>query len=298
MNSLALEETLVANPNNLPRATTVPLVQVVAPATLPEGYEFEAQVGSSVIKVKVPPGGVEEGQKFEIPFETQHFTAAAGPNVPVGHWRDGLFDIFRYGLCHPHCWTGCFCHLCKCWTRPNYDTILLSGREISQIRFPRHTIVAAGQVIRRLQLTWYGRPGSVGQVAIAFRVIFTVVAVYFAIYVSLIFVLVFLDPNTYTPPDAPIVPPPPGSLYWKVAVVRDIFHWIYWIATTIVLTNLRHFVRHKYAIPAHEAEDCCCSCWCPCFVSAQLLRHTTDYDVYPATCCTETGIPAHVPSIV
>lgn len=89
--------------------------------------------------------------------------------------------------------------------------------------------------------------------------------------------------------------------------VRSMFHYIYWGTTTAVLTNLRRYVRQKYAIPPSECcknsgleelEDCCCSCWCPCFTSAQMLRHTTDYDVYPATCCTETGIPPHAPSIV
>jgi len=57
-------------------------------------------------------------------------------------------------------------------------------------------------------------------------------------------------------------------------------------------------VRERYAIPGGEWEDCCCSLACPCLVSGQLLRHTMDYDVYPATCCTETGIPSHGPAIV
>jgi len=156
--------------------------------------------------------------------------------------------------------------------------------------------VAAGQVIHRLKLTWYGRPGTVGQAAVAFKIILAAVVLYFIIYIGLLFLLVSLDPNAGMPPGSP--PITPGSDYYTVAWIRDSFHWVYWIATTAVLTNLRQYVRQKYAIPAAEWEDCCCSCWCPCFISAQMLRHTTDYGVYPATCCTESGIPPHVPSIV
>jgi hypothetical protein len=31
----------------------------------------------------------------------------------VGHWRDSLFGVFNYGLCHPHWWTALGCSLCK-----------------------------------------------------------------------------------------------------------------------------------------------------------------------------------------
>lgn len=158
------------------------------------------------------------------------------------------------------------------------------------------TTVAAGQVISRLKLTWYGRPGSTGQVAMAFKIILAAVTLYFTLYAGLFMLLIYLDPNTYTPPGS--IPIEPGGTYIMVALIFKLFQYIYWITTTIVLANLRTYVRQKYAIPAGSWEDCCCSCWCPCFVSAQMLRHTTDYDVYPATCCTETGIPPYAPSIV
>jgi hypothetical protein len=132
----------------------------------------------------------------------------------------------------------------------------------------------------------------------AFKVIFFAVALYFALYVALSFALIALAPGIDNPYK------PVSQAYLTVALIRDRFHYIYWITTTVVLTNLRRFVRQKYAIPPNlsgtggDLEDCCCSCWCPCLVSSQMLRHTTDYDVYPATCCTERGIPPHAPSIV
>jgi hypothetical protein len=40
-------------------------------------------------------------------------------------------------------------------------------------------------------------------------------------------------------------------------------------------------------------NDCVCSCCCPCLVAAQILRHITDYSLYPATICTDHGIPPY-----
>jgi hypothetical protein len=108
-----------------------PTVQVEAPADLPEGYEFQATLPGQqcMIKVTVPPGGVEKGQYFAVPLPTNAVGAqffndgllgSGGSHngriisIPVGHWRDGLFEFYKYGICHPHCWTACCCSTCKC----------------------------------------------------------------------------------------------------------------------------------------------------------------------------------------
>jgi hypothetical protein len=106
-------------------ATSTPTVQVTSPADLPEGYEFQATVGSGasggqqqrMIKVTVPPGGVEKGQVFSVPLPNESFDAVMGYSIsiPVGHWRSGLFEFYKYGICHPHCWTSCCCTTCKCF---------------------------------------------------------------------------------------------------------------------------------------------------------------------------------------
>jgi hypothetical protein len=130
--SLQLEESLVGYPRpgtQLPTAAVAQAqIQVVAPATLPEGYEFDAMVGSTTLKVRVPPGGIEKGQSFPVSvtpdllLRPSHTTHPGGPmnvgtsatiSIPVGHWRDSMCHCFRYGPCHPHCWTGFCCSLCK-----------------------------------------------------------------------------------------------------------------------------------------------------------------------------------------
>jgi Cys-rich protein (TIGR01571 family) len=144
--------------------------------------------------------------------------------------------------------------------------------------------VAAAQVISRLRLTWTGRPGNVSETTGAFQVLFYVVVSYFVLHTIARFIS-----ESYEEDETP-------------AVIMDAFssslHLVFFIFTVYILYKVRIQVREKYGIPAQGNEDCCCSCFCPCFVAAQMLRHTTDYDTYPSTCCTETGIPPHAPSIV
>ena len=113
--TVGLSESLT-RPTEVPLAASAAIMQVTAPATLPEGYVFETSLGGRVIQVTVPPGGVEEGQKFTVPLPT-HVESAVHQKitVPVGAWRDGLFcgNLCNYGVCHPHCWTACCCTTSK-----------------------------------------------------------------------------------------------------------------------------------------------------------------------------------------
>ena len=123
--------------------SSTPTVQVSAPADLPEGYEFTATLGTGeqrkTIKVTVPVGGVEKGQTFAVPLtptEISDFTTSSTAggtgggsggtiSIPVGHWRDGLFQFYKYGICHPHCWTSCCCTTCKlCMNVPSFARVL------------------------------------------------------------------------------------------------------------------------------------------------------------------------------
>mmetsp|Transcript_12338 Transcript_12338/g.22439 ORF Transcript_12338/g.22439 Transcript_12338/m.22439 type:complete len:112 (-) Transcript_12338:1854-2189(-) len=66
-----MEEGIIAVAEAVPTPTAsmiaaVPMIQVIAPATLPEGYTFEADIGGRVIIVTVPVGGIEEGQTIML----------------------------------------------------------------------------------------------------------------------------------------------------------------------------------------------------------------------------------------
>lgn len=192
-------------------------------------------------------------------------------SVPVGHWKDGLGDFFRYGYCHCVTLNACIC-----------------------------VPIAAGQVISRLGLTWMGRPGTVQATAGAFRKLLYLTLSFWFTRVFLLLVIAILDPNVgldsaeYTQP---------GSVYYFFVAIDDMLWYGYYAFTVILLRNLRSHVRSKYAISETDScptgcEDTCCSLFCPCLVVSQMMRHTADYETYGGRCCTDTGLPNHAPSIV
>ena len=86
------------------------MIHVMAPATLPAGYTFEAEINGDPHKlctVEVPTGGVEEGQVFLAPLGKNY----DGPRLvaPTGNWKDGIFDFCNAGFCHPSFWCSLIC---------------------------------------------------------------------------------------------------------------------------------------------------------------------------------------------
>ena len=84
-----------------------PMMEVIAPADLQEGYQFEAEIGGQSFTVAVPLGGVEMGQKFLVPFHAQGVRPTT--NVPVGAWKDSILDCCSYGPCHNHFCVSWWC---------------------------------------------------------------------------------------------------------------------------------------------------------------------------------------------
>eukprot|EP00980_Cylindrotheca_fusiformis_P014723 scaffold4009_cov124-Cylindrotheca_fusiformis.AAC.3 len=87
-----ISETPKVNPK------TLPIVDVVAPADLPGGYMFEAEIDNKRFLATVPNGGVKQGETFT---STMRDIKKKNVGIPSGRWRDGLFDIFKYGRTHP-----------------------------------------------------------------------------------------------------------------------------------------------------------------------------------------------------
>ena len=118
---VSIAEGLISRPdvNSLPTVSGKSMMQITAPATLPEGYELPVQLGLLQFKIKVPMGGVEQGQVFSVPIPTESTIqpASTALSIPVGAWRDSECDCFNYGLCHPHIWTSYCCALCKFFMR-------------------------------------------------------------------------------------------------------------------------------------------------------------------------------------
>ncbi len=90
-----------------------PLVDVMAPASLPEGYQFPAMANGATFRITVPKGGVTKGQLFTVPIDYnclgRETEIARSVVVPQRQWRDNWYSILRFGFFHPSLWNSMFC---------------------------------------------------------------------------------------------------------------------------------------------------------------------------------------------
>lgn len=143
------------DPEDVAKPTaSVPVMEIVAPATLMEGYELETKMGDRVVKVKIPPGGVAKGQTFTVPVPANVSPTSTAPaankeryQVPIGHWKDGLCDCCQYGCCHASC----------CWGFSGLWCLRLQELFCFCLAWPA---LGATQVATRLNLDWLGRPSD------------------------------------------------------------------------------------------------------------------------------------------
>lgn len=297
----ALEQSLLLTPETrIPAAAGQAVLSVVAPATLPEGYTIDVQVGGrgQLYTVKVPPGGVEEGQTFEVKIEGRATSsnnaalltqedwnrAVALPRVsiPVGSWRDGLCDCCRFGCCHPVFWNAFCC-----------------------------SAILTAQVMTRMNLDILGRPSPTSRRVITFYVVLVIVLLEVFLFHIVREILIWMTYNTVTLPSGVDILMPKEGMEGLASLIATFFLYqrlMYVIFVVYILTVTRFFVRNKYAIPTYFCntpsssvgivEDCCLSFWCSCCTAGQVARHTMDYDTYRGVCCSSTGVPDYVPSVI
>lgn len=96
-------------PSHVPEPDyNIPMVDVVAPADLPGGYNFEAEIEGQRFLATVPAGGVKEGETFTCYMRQLDSMAI---DIPIGYWRDGVLGFCAYGCCHPVAWNSILCPL-------------------------------------------------------------------------------------------------------------------------------------------------------------------------------------------
>jgi hypothetical protein len=167
----------------------------------------------------------------------------------------------------------------------------------------------------RMQLNWLGFTSSHHRVARTFDVIIVFLLLDCAFYrvsfdsdYTLSSMSFKLDYGTFLAP--------------LVGYVERMFNWaedeeydstLFWYIRPFVLTILlvwkiyatartRRSVRERYQIPeeycCQGTEDVCCSMWCWYFTTAQMLRHTGEYEKYHGVCCSSTGHQPGIPLVI
>jgi Cys-rich protein (TIGR01571 family) len=242
--------------------------------------------------VQVPLGGVEQGQKFTVPFSSHlnnsssaggggggggySGTAIPRVSVPVGAWKDGLCDCCSLGCIHPVIWNAYCCSL-----------------------------ILVGQIMVRLRLTFlgdeipYNSSSAImnSQAGETFKILALITILRFVITqtISVIAHSILLGRSTYEEAQRD------QQILVLLTGITYTINIAYAILLIYLIARTRYRIRSRYGIPeqnCHGCEDCCCAYWCPCCTVSQMARHTADYDNYAANCCSETGLGRNAPSIV
>lgn len=239
-----------------PDAMSPPVkVHVLAPADLPEGYTFEASVN----------GDPERTFTAEVPpggvTEGQTFLAALPENY-TGERLNIPTGHWKDGLfdCCQYgvCSASLWCAICC-------PQLLM------------------GQIMQRMMLTWLGEPGPIISTKNSFKVVLTIVVAYFVYSLALEFAAM---PYSFE------------TLPAYIPILKTVGSVLFSVWALYALCRTRENIRARYSIPeqsCYGCEDLCCSFWCTCCTVAQVARHTGEYETYPATCCTQTGLPPGAP---
>jgi Cys-rich protein (TIGR01571 family) len=241
----------VAAPTSDPRDMRLPMVDVVAPADLPGGYQFEAEIDNKYFLATVPAGGVRKGQTFSC-----HMREMKESDIPLGRWRDGLFDCFRYGVTHPMLLNSVICPL-----------------------------LALSQVEGRLGLDVMGKQASrdTPKEGLWSTRGMMITVLVFWLFLNAVILSGFeykLEHYVRLSP-ADIV---------SLALVNG-FMMFFAVNATV---NTRTFLREKYHIGEDKNQsrirDILSAVFCMPLSIAQMGRHTTSYEEYDGSCCNDTGI--------
>jgi hypothetical protein len=144
----------------------------------------------------------------------------------------------------------------------------------------------------------------VQQVASTFKIVAVLFIVYIAVDYALMVITAMLmpdiDANTYNGNDYTQQYMHAAKVANTVLGVRRVWQFVFAIYFLIATIRTRMAVRVQHSIPEESCtgcEDCCCSYWCQCCVTMQMMRQTADYGKHAGSCCSETGLAQDVDTV-
>jgi Cys-rich protein (TIGR01571 family) len=228
-----------------------PMVDVVAPANLSGGFRFEAEINDRRFLATVPQGGVRKGETFSCYMKDLENTDT---EIPIGRWRDGLFDCFKHGVFHPLLCNTIVCPLIalsQIMTRMGFDFL---GRPAHDI--PKKGIWSTRGMINTILSFWVFLNGVV---------------------------LVGMNVKRSNGFDV-------SSADLTALVIVNLVMLCYLVYTTMAT---RLSLRARYIIREsrfYDMEDgLSAACCLPCTIS-QMGRHTASYEDHDGVCCNDTGL--------
>jgi Cys-rich protein (TIGR01571 family) len=146
------------------------------------------------------------------------------------------------------------------------------------------TQIAMAQIMVRMQLSWLGQPSTLYHTSKSYMVVLTIVICYFVYAI-----------------DMDLADTENGGRSMLFVILRAAGNLLFAAYSLVALCRTRAYVRARYQIPEQHClgcEDVCCALWCSCCTTAQMLRHTGEYETYAGTCCTKSGHAPGTPLVV
>lgn len=276
------------------------MVHVTAPATLPAGYTFEAEINGDPNKlftcevvgcVWIVLGFLFVSahamvhysfQSIEAYYNSHRKSSSLFVSQPEGGVNEG--QVF-------------LAPLSKSYDGPRLAAPTGSWKDglfgCCNVGFTHPSLwcslccrpLAMAQVMSRMQLSWWGLPGPLAQTSKTFQVVLMLLVAFY-VYAVAMEVAMLLYP---TPDDTP-------HLALSIARIAGVVLFSLW--WLMALCNTRKTVRQRYQIPGGGCEDVCCSLFCSCCTVSQMMRHTGEYETFPGTWCSATGHPPGTPLVV
>jgi len=301
-------------------------VNVIAPATLLEGYTFKATVDGKVFIVTVPKGGVSQGQVFSVPYPrsgtnlTESATSASsktsGPpllnitapeTLPAGSAFKAKYNDKEFHVTVPEGGvvkgqTMCVPCPTSVATPPTTTKVVEARVHAKEFSVPvgawRDGPFDCFNDIQPM-FFWACCLAPMALAQILTRLKLNILGqpqqqpndgldtyTIMAIILFAIYFFLFIFLVIVA-----VVPTVGLALFWMF-----LFVWqVYLIAFG---TMTRTYMREKFQIPGDCFADCCLTYWCGCCSLLQMHRHTHDHKVYRGDCCSHTGLAYDAPEIV
>jgi len=262
-------------------------IAIIAPMSLPGGYEFDATINDKTIKVIVPPGGVDEGAVLQVPINNNSYEDNRDiENVKVlARIADGGKKKSKKNRKDPQkkslledemnitpegVWRNSFFSCCEVINKPTFWVAFI---------FPW---VIIGQLMQRLKLNVWGCRAENHQ--------HTCVAI-FLFGVSTVFVEGILMLLFFFSEDV---------IYSNIASAVRFYAAISFLYWTFMLRNT---LRDGFGLPTtfiqnYHCDDFCTSlCCCQGCSLIQISRHTHNENDHKYEIVSKTGLPNNAPEI-
>lgn len=299
-------------------------VRVVAPSTLGAGYTFKVEVDGRDLTVKVPEGGVEEGQSFDaevvssltgssatnpdfVAVTVEPEADAAVPDAAAGgpiitktvvNNPDGTQNVTEETKYPDGRVTT---KTTKVVPPAAQAAAATTGAEATAFVVPtgawRHDLFSCFDTCSSgvFWMSWCCGMIALGQLLQRMKKTFIGTDDSSGSYKHTCIIWTIICLGAY------II----SLIFVNVSNGGTLF--VYGIAGILFLiaaTQVRFSMRQKYSIPADCCSDsgclsdCCCVYWCSCCSVIQMMRHTHDEKKYVYNCTSQTGLGPNDPEIV